>query len=242
MRLRLMVAMMVVFSARSAAVRAELTSPKVGWRAELSTIEENVSGSVTIIDDDTIRIDDFMYDGGGISVYFYLGASDTATAFKSGLLIGTELVGTTFDGSQPPLMIDLPAGETLEGQHAISVWCKVANVSFGSGEFAAVPGDYNSNGVVDAADYTVWRNTLGSTTDLSANGDDDGSSQDLIDQADYEFWKSHYDPSSAGSGSAPATAAVPEPRSEVVLIVAIAALAVLATNRRWTMNPSQRRV
>ncbi len=27
-------------------------------------------------------------------------------------------------------------------------------------------GDYNQDGVVDAADYTVWRNTLGSTTDL----------------------------------------------------------------------------
>ncbi len=26
--------------------------------------------------------------------------------------------------------------------------------------------DYNGNGIVDAADYTVWRDTLGSTTDL----------------------------------------------------------------------------
>jgi arabinogalactan endo-1,4-beta-galactosidase len=30
-------------------------------------------------------------------------------------------------------------------------------------------GDYNRDGVVDAADYTVWRDTLGSTTDLRAN-------------------------------------------------------------------------
>ncbi len=29
-----------------------------------------------------------------------------------------------------------------------------------------VGGDYNGDGIVDAADYIVWRNTLGSTTDL----------------------------------------------------------------------------
>ena len=166
MRLRFLVAATVVFSASTAAVQAESTSPKVGWRAELSTIEEDVSGSVAIVDEDTVRIDDFTYNGGGISVYFYLGASDTASAFRSGLRIGPQLLGTTFDGSQPPLIIDLPAGETLEGWQAISVWCEVAGVSFGSGEFAGVPGDYNSDGAVDAADYTVWCNTLGSTTDL----------------------------------------------------------------------------
>ncbi len=128
-----------MFSTSTAAVQAELTSPKVGWRAELSTIEEDVSGSVAIVDEDTVRIDDFTYNGGGISVYFYLGSSDTASAFRSGLRIGPQLLGTTFDGSQAPLIIDLPAGETLEGWQAISVWCEVAGVSFGSGEFAAPP-------------------------------------------------------------------------------------------------------
>ena len=44
----------------------------------------------------------------------------------------------------------------------------------------------------DANDYTVWRDTLGSTTDLRANWDNTGTSMDVIDQADYEFWKSHF--------------------------------------------------
>ena len=35
-------------------------------------------------------------------------------------------------------------------------------------------GDYNGNGIVDTADYTVWRDTLGSTSDLRANGNDAG--------------------------------------------------------------------
>ena len=53
-------------------------------------------------------------------------------------------------------------------------------------------GDYNQNKVVDAADYTIWRDTLGSTEDFRANGTNKGASLDVIDQADYEFWKARF--------------------------------------------------
>jgi hypothetical protein len=49
-------------------------------------------------------------------------------------------------------------------------------------------GDYNKNTVVDAADYTVWRDTLGSDTLLDADGDENGK----IEQADYTFWKTRF--------------------------------------------------
>jgi hypothetical protein len=49
-------------------------------------------------------------------------------------------------------------------------------------------GDYNRDGAVDAADYTVWRDTLGSTTDLRADGNGDG----IIDATDYMNWKAGY--------------------------------------------------
>jgi hypothetical protein len=66
------------------------------------------------------------------------------------------------------------------------------------------PGDYNLNGVVDAADYTVWRDTLGSTMDLRANGDNTGASANRIDQADFNVWRNHFGEmlSLAGSGAA----------------------------------------
>jgi hypothetical protein len=53
-------------------------------------------------------------------------------------------------------------------------------------------GDYSQNAAVDAADYTIWRDTLGSTEDFRANGTNEGASLDVIDQADYEFWKSKF--------------------------------------------------
>jgi hypothetical protein len=57
-------------------------------------------------------------------------------------------------------------------------------------------GDYSLNGVVDASDYVIWRDTLGSTTDFRANGNNEGASMDLIDQADYDTWAGAF-----GSGS-----------------------------------------
>jgi T5SS/PEP-CTERM-associated repeat protein len=85
-------------------------------------------------------------------------------------------------------------------------------------------GDYNRNGTVDAADYTVWRNTLGQMgAGLAADGDDDG----MITQMDYTVWKSHYG-ETAGSGASLSTnansAEVPEPNTIALMLLAIIAL------------------
>lgn len=52
----------------------------------------------------------------------------------------------------------------------------------------ALPGDYNLDGSVDAADEVLWRTTKGSTTDLRADGNHDGR----VDQADYDLWRAHF--------------------------------------------------
>jgi hypothetical protein len=71
-----------------------------------------------------------------------------------------------------------------------------------------LPSDYNSNGVVDAADYVLWRNSLGSTTDLraDASGPTAGVANGIVDQADYTYWRSNFGavvPTyGSGSGSA----------------------------------------
>ncbi len=67
-------------------------------------------------------------------------------------------------------------------------------------------GDYNGDGTVSAADYTVWRNSLGTTTDLSA----DGNGNKVIDADDYDVWRAHFG-TTLGSGGASISRAVPEP-------------------------------
>ena len=57
----------------------------------------------------------------------------------------------------------------------------------------ALAGDYNHNGIVDAADYTIWRDTLGSTSDLRADGDSNG----VVNAADYSVWKMSFGASGA---------------------------------------------
>jgi hypothetical protein len=51
--------------------------------------------------------------------------------------------------------------------------------------FVPLAGDYNGDGQADAADYTVWRDTLGSTNDMSADGSGDGT----VGPEDYNVWK-----------------------------------------------------
>jgi hypothetical protein len=83
-------------------------------------------------------------------------------------------------------------------------------------------GDYNGNGIADAADYTVWRDTLGSTTDLRANGNNAGMSAGVIDQDDYVYWQQNFG-RVGGSGSESASAdAVPEPSTAMLLLAALA--------------------
>ncbi len=75
-------------------------------------------------------------------------------------------------------------------------------------------GDYDQNGTVDAADYTVWRDRLGSELSLP-NDDTPGVGHD-----DYFRWKTHFG-NSSGSG-ATSSFAVPEPAS-IVLLMTLAA-------------------
>jgi hypothetical protein len=99
-----------------------------------------------------------------------------------------------------------------------------------------LPGDYNGNGVVDAADYTVWRDHL--DQEFALPNKDPANLDGIVTQADYDFWKSHFGDSS-GSGSA-ASAAFPLPPSTLATAVpepaigmSLFAAAALLVGVRW---------
>ena len=79
------------------------------------------------------------------------------------------------------------------------------------GSAAGIPGDYNGNGVVDAADYIVWRNHLGQRVTLPNDTTPGG-----VTQADYDVWRSNFGNNSGGGSGA--SAAVPEPASLLLLL------------------------
>ena len=83
----------------------------------------------------------------------------------------------------------------------------------------ALPGDFNRDGVVDAADYTLWRNSLGATVTSGTGADANGDA--VVDWSDYELWKRHY--GQEASFLVLGGRNVPEPMSAILLIGIIAA-------------------
>lgn len=77
-----------------------------------------------------------------------------------------------------------------------------------------IPGDFDLNGVVDGADYTVWRDRLGSASSVG-----DANFDGQVTTADYTIWKSNFGFSLNGSGSA-SSLAVPEPGSVSLWLLA----------------------
>lgn len=71
-------------------------------------------------------------------------------------------------------------------------------------------GDYNSDGLVDAADFTVWRDTLGQSVDRGQGADGNNSGE--VDAADQQVWKDHFGTAyNSLAGKAAGAVRVPEP-------------------------------
>lgn len=95
-------------------------------------------------------------------------------------------------------------------------------------------GDYNLDGVVNNADYTTWRSTMGSVVGVPGNNAD-GNKNGVVDAADYVIWRDHFGDTLAGSAAAGAGflgLAVPEPAGVVLSILAAPALLFRARRRR----------
>lgn len=85
-----------------------------------------------------------------------------------------------------------------------------------------IEGDFNADGMVDAADFTIWRDNSGLSVVPFSSGDSNGDG--LVDAVDYAAWSSNYGNSSSQSSAA----AVPEPTTLVMLL----SLVGIASSRR----------
>ena len=87
-------------------------------------------------------------------------------------------------------------------------------------EAPTVPGDYNNNGVVDAADYTLFRDNEGLS--ITLNGENPAASTPgVVDQEDYDFWEANFGTTAADLFPLPPlpSASVPEPGSLLLFLL-----------------------
>lgn len=115
------------------------------------------------------------------------------------------------------------------------------------GDSGPLVGDYNGDTIVDAADYTVWRDSLGDS--VTAGEGADGNGNGVIDTGDYDEWVANYGSTSGGgpgdfdpfdanfviidnltvellaTPSSTSALAVPEPTSLLLVGMGLAALA-----------------
>ncbi len=80
----------------------------------------------------------------------------------------------------------------------------------------SLPGDFNFDGTVNAADYAVWRKGLGTT----------------YSQADYDTWRAHFGEVASSGSSLGSGAAVPESATIVLLACGLMTFGGWRTRRR----------
>jgi hypothetical protein len=94
---------------------------------------------------------------------------------------------------------------------------------------AAIPGDFNRDGIVDTADYIIWRRMLNQTVISGAGADANGNG--IIDQSDYDLWRTHFG-NTSGTGAFDNRSAVPEPSFGALACVAMLGMGVICRTNR----------
>jgi PEP-CTERM motif len=174
----------------------------------------------------------------------------TWNSFENQAVTGWQKATVLNTGSvaelNPTATTNLNAGQTtatMTGLYNTAVGAQDLVFTF---RVSPVAGDYNKDGLVNAADYTTWRDTLGQ---VGAGLAADGNANNMIDSGDYTVWKNNFGKvnglslanggiltglvryaSFAGSGAgALGSSSVPEPSS--LLLLALGGIATSIVRR-----------
>lgn len=94
-------------------------------------------------------------------------------------------------------------------------------------------GDFNRDGVVNAADYTVWRDARNTNVTAGTGADADGNG--VVNDADYAIWRANFGnvrgTATSGAGAGLSVAGVPEPTSVAILFSGVIWLAAMRRRR-----------
>jgi hypothetical protein len=139
----------------------------------------------------------------------------------------TPYVITFGMGTQQPVIVE--AGTTLS---------LTANPVVGNGFILAmitanvvptvVEGDYNENGVVDAADYVLWREDV-TPLENEVTGVTTGDTT----EEDYNAWRARFGNPTPGAGGELSVQTVPEPAGVVLMLLGLIAVASRRAGCHW---------
>lgn len=156
------------------------------------TISDGLNAlAVTGINNPSYNITNFSYDPAAHTATWTLAqplAADTLTLALSAAAI-TDAAGHPLDGDFTD------ASSFISGNGAPG-----GNLTF---HLNILPGDANSDGIVDGADFDAWFSHLGTSTFNPASGDLNGDG--LVDGADFDQWFTHLQQSAPAAASASLT-------------------------------------
>jgi hypothetical protein len=144
------------------------------------------------------------------------------------------------DGVPPTDQRGLPFTRVFDGKLPAGAQIDIGAVEWQDVSPPLLLGDFNLDRSVDAADYTIWRDTLTTMVNPFSGADADGNGK--IEEADYGIWKLHFgetlDPlgTAAGSGSVEVVAAT------VVTLPAEPAAAPLAVDASMLINANRKTI
>ncbi|MCO6045237.1 lamin tail domain-containing protein [Aeoliella sp. ICT_H6.2] len=126
-------------------------------------------------------------------------------AFHDGDDNGEEAWPIAPDGEGATLVVVDVLGDYSDGANWMA--SSVINGTPGTADTQALPGDYNSDGMVDATDYQVWKSYFGQVVAIGTGAD--GNFDGIVDLADYTVWRNHL------GVSQPATSSIQTPPGDV---------------------------
>ncbi|PIK52391.1 hypothetical protein BSL78_10703 [Apostichopus japonicus] len=114
--------------------------------------DHDVAGTIYVVDETTIWVRGFSYDGAAPDAFFYGG--DTPNPSENGVIIPDEL-GTTmklgmYDDQN--LILTLPTGKTITDFKWISIWCRLVGANFGHVD---VPSDFAAPAMVSLGELML---------------------------------------------------------------------------------------
>jgi hypothetical protein len=167
----------------------------------------------------TYTIDSTEWLGIGPSAF---GANDVTAveAVDAVMFVGTFSVPSPGPGN---MLMDNALVEVFKNAAAVT---PLNNPNPSLSEVVPKIGDYNNDGKVDAADYTVWRDHLGQTFTLQNR---DPANTGAVSNLDYTSWKNNFGAAGAGSLGA---GAVPEPSTLCLMFVAAVSLGIYRRRSR----------